>query len=267
MGSTGSRTAQRHSALVAGGRLRLAETVGGAGLAAGTGALVDTCWIPTAAEPGVPRSGTRSPGARVERKTAWKCCRGPGQRSRGVVAAAPYRFAGREADDRIVHERARETLAQYVGHPHAVQVYVNDGVVTLTGDVLAAEDQRACRALKRVPGVKDVKARWTVHSDRSAWAARETVTARQRPRIAPRELDPYHPAGGRFWWGRDVRALRSSSGTHGLAATRRWRGSCGPCHDQQATEAANEYPSRTRRRRPRRHRRCSFAGRDLVADQ
>jgi uncharacterized membrane protein len=86
-------------------------------------------------------------------------------RSGGVVAGTRYRFKGRHADDRVVHERAREMLGHYVSHPHSVEVHVDDGNVTLTGDVLAGEDKRACSALKRVPGIKDVDARWRVHPD------------------------------------------------------------------------------------------------------
>jgi hypothetical protein len=46
-----------------------------------------------------------------------------------------------------------------------VEVHVEKGVVTLTGDVLAEEDERAHRVVLRVPGVKRVDARWSVHRD------------------------------------------------------------------------------------------------------
>ena len=88
-------------------------------------------------------------------------------RSSGVVAAARHRLAGREADDRVLHERVRELLGRHVSHPRAVEVHVRDGVATLTGHVFAGEDGPACRAIKRVPGITHVEARWSVHTDPS----------------------------------------------------------------------------------------------------
>jgi hypothetical protein len=86
-------------------------------------------------------------------------------RSSGVVAATRHRFTAGEADDEILHEWARECLGRHVSHPRSVEVHLENGVVTLTGDVLAGEDQHACRALRRVRGIERVEARWTVHSD------------------------------------------------------------------------------------------------------
>ncbi|MER7618283.1 BON domain-containing protein, partial [Nonomuraea wenchangensis] len=79
-------------------------------------------------------------------------------RSRGLAAAVRYRFSGRSVDDRVLHERVRAELGRHVSHSHAVDVLVHDGIVTLAGDVLAAEDERARRAIRRVPGVRGVEA-------------------------------------------------------------------------------------------------------------
>jgi uncharacterized membrane protein len=85
-------------------------------------------------------------------------------RGHGVVAGTRYRMTGNHVDDpRVLHERARSELGRHVRHPHAVAVHVDEGVVTLTGDVLAREEARALRGLRRVPGVRRVDARWTVH--------------------------------------------------------------------------------------------------------
>ncbi|NUR84525.1 MAG: BON domain-containing protein [Nonomuraea sp.] len=86
-------------------------------------------------------------------------------RGRGSAAAARYRLTGSSADDRILHERVRAELGRHVTHPHAVEVEVQDRVVTLTGDVLLGEDERACRMLRRIPGVKHVDTHWNVHRD------------------------------------------------------------------------------------------------------
>ncbi|GLV50959.1 hypothetical protein TBS_15290 [Thermobispora bispora] len=86
-------------------------------------------------------------------------------RARGAVARVRYRFHGRHADDRVLHERIRAELGRHVSHPHAVDVEVADGFVVLSGDVLEKESGRARRAVARIPGVKAVRALWRVHVD------------------------------------------------------------------------------------------------------
>ncbi|MEU6431679.1 SRPBCC family protein [Microbispora sp. NPDC046973] len=86
-------------------------------------------------------------------------------RSRGVVKSIRYRTGGRDVDDEVLHERVRAELGRYVRHPHAVEVRVESGRVTLTGDLLEKESRRACRAVASIPGVKTVNANWTTHRD------------------------------------------------------------------------------------------------------
>ncbi|MGI5289859.1 SRPBCC family protein [Nonomuraea polychroma] len=86
-------------------------------------------------------------------------------RSRGSAAAVRYRVAGRSADDRVLYERVRAELGRHVSYPHAVEVHVQDRRVTLHGDVLEGEEERARRALRHIPGVKGVETRWTTYRD------------------------------------------------------------------------------------------------------
>ncbi|MGA5760707.1 SRPBCC family protein [Nonomuraea bangladeshensis] len=86
-------------------------------------------------------------------------------RSRGLAAAVRYRCRSQSVDDRVLHERVRAELGRHVSHAHAVEVRVDEGIVTLAGDVLAAEDERARRAIRRVPGVRGVEAVWTAHRE------------------------------------------------------------------------------------------------------
>ncbi len=86
-------------------------------------------------------------------------------RGRGMAMSARYRITGRSADDSVLHDRIRAELGRMVSHPHAVQVRVDGGTVTLVGDVLADEEKQARHAVKRVPGVKNVDAQWTVHEE------------------------------------------------------------------------------------------------------
>ena len=86
-------------------------------------------------------------------------------RGRGVAMGMRYRVTGRSADDAVLHDRVRAELGRHVSHPHALQVRVDHGIVTLTGDVLAAEEKAARRGIKRIPGVKGVHPQWTVHEE------------------------------------------------------------------------------------------------------
>ena len=86
-------------------------------------------------------------------------------RGRGVAAGTRYRIAGRWTDDAVLHDRVRAELGRHVSHPHAVQVSAQDRTVTLTGEVLAAEAERACHAISRIPGVKRLEAGWTVYDE------------------------------------------------------------------------------------------------------
>jgi hypothetical protein len=86
-------------------------------------------------------------------------------RGRGMAMAARYRVMGRSADDSVLHDRVRAELGRHVSHPHAVQVRVDHGTVTLVGDMLADEEKAARHAVKRIPGVKNVDAQWTVHDE------------------------------------------------------------------------------------------------------
>jgi uncharacterized membrane protein len=106
-------------------------------------------------------------------------------RGRGVVAGARYLVAGRHVADDVLHERVRAELGRHVSHPHAVHVDVEDGAVVLTGDVLAAEEQRARRALRRVPGVRRVSADWTAHTDTTGVSA---LQGAGRARVPTMEL-------------------------------------------------------------------------------
>ncbi|NRQ38671.1 BON domain-containing protein [Nonomuraea sp. NN258] len=104
-----------------------------------------------------------------------------GNRGRGSAAAVRYRFLGASVDDRVLHERVRAELGRHVGHPHAVRVHVQDREVTLDGDVLAAEDEQARRAVRRIPGVRRVHARWTAHRDGAGVPGLQGAGRRRRP--------------------------------------------------------------------------------------
>jgi osmotically-inducible protein OsmY len=81
-----------------------------------------------------------------------------GKEAWGLLAEAQSAFGGEElvVDDAILADRVRERLSRAVSRPGAVQVGVQDGVVTLTGSVPAVEFDPLVSAVIRVRGVRDL---------------------------------------------------------------------------------------------------------------
>ncbi|HVK55717.1 MAG TPA: SRPBCC family protein [Burkholderiales bacterium] len=66
-------------------------------------------------------------------------------------------------DDRVVEERVRSKIGRVVSHPHAIDVMVWQGRVTLTGPVLASEEPGLVDAVRSTQGVKNIENRLDVH--------------------------------------------------------------------------------------------------------
>lgn len=144
----------------------LSRTVGAAGLGMCAGALAEYLLDPDLGR--TRRARVRDKGVHIVHRSRGGVGilgRDLSNRSRGAVAGVRYRFVGRKVDDRVLSERVRAELGRHVSHPHAVEVNVDEGHVTLDGHVLEREARRTCRAVARIPGVKSVEASWTVHRD------------------------------------------------------------------------------------------------------
>lgn len=58
--------------------------------------------------------------------------------------------------DEVLVARVRSRLGRVCSHPHAVRVEAANGVVTLSGPILREEARGVLRAIRRVPGVKEI---------------------------------------------------------------------------------------------------------------
>lgn len=83
-------------------------------------------------------------------------------RARGIAAEARHAVRADAAPNHVVLERARATLGHVCSHPHGVHIAIDDGVLEVTGPMLADEHARVLRALRRVHGVRDVRDRLEV---------------------------------------------------------------------------------------------------------
>jgi uncharacterized membrane protein/osmotically-inducible protein OsmY len=75
-------------------------------------------------------------------------------RAKGTVAVV-RNVVGRDhqVDDAVLIGRVRAKLGREVSHPHAIQVDVMDGDVTLSGPVLEREAENLVHVVEKIPGV------------------------------------------------------------------------------------------------------------------
>ena len=67
--------------------------------------------------------------------------------------------------DEVLVERVRSKLGRLVSHPHAIEVAAKNGVVTLSGPVLADEVRGLLSGVSGVPGVSRIENRVHVHEE------------------------------------------------------------------------------------------------------
>ncbi len=111
-------------------------------------------------------------------------------RSRGVVAAMRGRLRPDDADDDVVHERVRSKLGRVCSHPHAIEVAVHDGHVTLRGPVLASERARIVRSLRLVRGVRGVEDALDAHAEADVPALSGGARRIPRTQLGPEVWPP-----------------------------------------------------------------------------
>jgi uncharacterized membrane protein len=92
-----------------------------------------------------------------------KTSRDLSNRTQGLVAELDSIFRCEEADDDVVAERVRSKLGRAVSHPHAIHVAVNQGRVTLSGQILAREVDHLLKRVWSVRGVTGVESRLEAH--------------------------------------------------------------------------------------------------------
>jgi uncharacterized membrane protein len=86
-------------------------------------------------------------------------------RARGVLAETRSRFRSDEVDDNVLMARVRSEIGRVVSHPHAIQVRAEDCCVTLSGPVLADEEEALVAAVKGVRGVEGVLNHLETHEE------------------------------------------------------------------------------------------------------
>ncbi len=105
-----------------------------------------------------------------------------GNRVRGMVAEGRGRIRGGKADDRVLEARVRSELGWLGSHPGSIDVVAQNGHVTLSGPVLAAEVDRLLAGVGAVRGVKAVESRLEVHPEAGSVPGLQGRGRRRGPR-------------------------------------------------------------------------------------
>jgi hypothetical protein len=82
-----------------------------------------------------------------------------GNRTRGLVAGAASRLRKGSADDHKLEGRVRSKLGRHLSNPSALQVQCQDGLVILSGPVLASELDKVLAKVQKIKGVDEVESR------------------------------------------------------------------------------------------------------------
>lgn len=101
--------------------------------------------------------------ARRGRRAIRATSRDLAHRTWGVAAEVRSRLRPNHPTDDVIRGRARAALGRAVSHPHAVDVTVRNGVVRLSGPVLASEVDELLSAVRSVRGVAGVEQALEVH--------------------------------------------------------------------------------------------------------
>ena len=86
-------------------------------------------------------------------------------RSRGLVATVRGRFGDDATDDETLVARVRSKVGRIVSHPGSIVATSADGVVTLSGPVLASEAEQLIQAVAGTRGVKEVRSQLEVYDE------------------------------------------------------------------------------------------------------
>jgi hypothetical protein len=116
-----------------------------------------------------------------------------GNRVRGAEARAARVFTPSQTpDDLRLIERVRARIGRAVSNPHAIQVGVRDGRVTLSGPVLESEAAELLNAALDVPGVRGVDDHLVAHAGAGSIPGLQGTPRPQRDRT-PALLDADAP--------------------------------------------------------------------------
>lgn len=88
-----------------------------------------------------------------------------GNHLRGTVSEIGSLVRSDNVIDDVIEARVRSKLGRVVSHPHAIHTKVKDGLVTLSGRILANEVLGLCDAVVSIAGVKNIENQLELHEE------------------------------------------------------------------------------------------------------
>ena len=85
-------------------------------------------------------------------------------RSKGLRHRVRAKLDGKQVPDELLVERARAEIGHVVSHSGAVQITCENGLMSLSGPILASELEDCLRHMQMIPGVYQVLNNLDVHS-------------------------------------------------------------------------------------------------------
>lgn len=104
-------------------------------------------------------------------------------RARGLYSMTSARLHPEQTDNQRLAERVRSKLGRVCSHPRAIRVAVNEGTVTLRGDILEHELAGVLRAVRHVPGVREVTHQLQAHQRAGRMPFLQGNAERGQPRL------------------------------------------------------------------------------------
>jgi uncharacterized membrane protein len=92
-----------------------------------------------------------------------KASRDVGNHARGAAAQLRSRLGRAEPNDEVLAARVRAKLGRFVSHPSAITVETENGLVRLSGPILANEVDPLLRGLRSVYGAREIENRLESH--------------------------------------------------------------------------------------------------------
>jgi len=103
----------------------------------------------------------------------------------GIVSHMETLFGEEEITNDVLEARVRSKLGRVVSHPHAIVVKAVDGVVNLSGPILAEEVQPLLNAVISIGGVKDIENDLAKHDNAGDIPALQGGKRREGERFGP----------------------------------------------------------------------------------
>jgi len=86
-------------------------------------------------------------------------------RARGLAAQARSIFKSEDISDDVLVSRVRSKIGRTVSHPHAIEVTINQGNITLSGQILADEVNDLISCVSAVSGAREVDNQLEIHEE------------------------------------------------------------------------------------------------------